>query len=220
VRSRARISTGEDAIRPDASRSGRRARGRPRARRPELERLLLFARNFLKHPRMLGSVVPSSRYLIEHLFASIDFDRARVIVEYGPGVGPITAALLRRMRPDAHLVALEVNAELAAYLRTAIPDQRLHVVHASAERAGAVLERLGRSHADYVVSGIPFSTMPASERRRVVRATRAVLHPGGTFLVYQFSRAVLPDLRATFTEVREDFEPRNIPPARLFYCAA
>jgi len=202
-----------------SSKSSRYRRAAPQPRL-QLEPLLLFARNFVKHPRMLGSAIPSSRFLIERLFASIDFDRARVLVEYGPGVGPITAALLRRMRADAHLVALEVNAELSAYLRLRMRDTRLHVVHASAEQAGQALTRLGLAPADYVVSGIPFSTMPTGERERVVRATRAVLQPGGAFLVYQFSRAVLPDLRATFTDVREEFEPRNIPPARLFYCAA
>ncbi|HEU4643507.1 MAG TPA: methyltransferase [Gemmatimonadaceae bacterium] len=198
--------------------SGRRAAA-PRASLVQLESLLLFARNFVKHPLMLGSAVPSSRYLIEHLVAPVAFDRARVVVEYGPGVGPITAALLQRMRPDASLVALEVNAELAAHLRAVVRDPRLHVVHASAERADDAIARLKLPLADYVVSGIPFSTMPAATRQRVVRVTRAVLQPTGVFIVYQFSRAVLPDLRATFAEVREDFEPRNLPPARLFYCA-
>ena len=189
----------------------------PRAR---LKSLVLFARNFVKHPLMLGSVVPSSQRLINQLLSQIDFGRARVIVEYGPGVGPITRELLRRMRPDAHLVAVEMNTELADFLRTQLRDPRLHVVNASAEHTRAALARLGLPHADYVVSGIPFSTMPAEVRRHVVEATRAVLQPWGAFLVYQFSRAVLPDLRAAFPEVREAFEPLNLPPARLFYCAA
>jgi phospholipid N-methyltransferase len=194
----------------------RRKRVRSRSA-AQLDRLLLFARNFVKHPRMLGSFVPSSRYLIRQILAEIDFDRAHVIVEYGPGVGPITRALLRRMRSAAHLVALERNPELADYLRHTFRDKRLHVLTESAEHAGAALERLGLSRADYVISGIPFSTMPAGERKRVVRATRAVLEKDGAFLVYQFSRAVLPELRSAFSEVREEFEPRNIPPARLFY---
>jgi len=53
--------------------------------------VLLFVRNFFRHPRMLGSIVPSSRFLIKQLLEPINFGRARVIVEYGPGVGVITA---------------------------------------------------------------------------------------------------------------------------------
>ena len=188
--------------------------------RRSADRLLVFARSFLRHPRLLGSVVPSSRFLVERLLAPVDFTRARVVVEYGPGVGPITAVLLARMRSDARLIAFEMDPALAAFLRTSLPDPRLTVVEASAEEVPAVLARLGVGPADYVLSGIPFSTMPATERRAIVRATRAVLHVGGQFLVYQFSRAVLADLRDTFAEVREEFEPLNLPPAQLFFCTA
>jgi len=61
--------------------------------------LLLFSRNFLKHPRMLGSVIPSSRFLVNRLLRQVDWSRARTIVEYGPGVGTITSHLLRRLDP-------------------------------------------------------------------------------------------------------------------------
>lgn len=186
--------------------------------RSHVGRLFVFARSFVRHPRMLGSVVPSSRYLVDRLLAEVRFDQARVIVEYGPGVGPITAPLLARMRPDARLVAFETDPELAAFLRDAVRDPRLHVVEASAEHVVEVLAGLGVARAHYVISGVPFSTMPAAVRERIVGATRAVLHPAGAFLVYQVTRAVLPDLRATFGAVRETFEPRNLPPARLFFC--
>src|SRR6202035_5572823 len=94
---------------------------------------LLFARNFFRHPRMLGSIVPSSRFLIKQLLEPIDWGQARVIVEYGPGVGSITAEVLRRMRPDASLIAIETNPEFVGFLRSSSEDERLHVVEGSAE---------------------------------------------------------------------------------------
>jgi hypothetical protein len=45
-----------------------------------------------------------------------------------------------------------------------------------------------------------------------------VFNPGGAALVYQFTRAVLPYLKSHFRQIDQDFEPRNILPARLFYC--
>ncbi|MBV8877386.1 MAG: methyltransferase, partial [Gammaproteobacteria bacterium] len=39
--------------------------------------VLLFVRNFFRHPRMLGSIVPSSRFLIKQLLEPINFGRAR-----------------------------------------------------------------------------------------------------------------------------------------------
>ena len=57
---------------------------------------------------MLGSLIPSSRFLVNDVLNQVDWDKARVIVEYGPGVGGITAEILRRMRPDARLIAIEI----------------------------------------------------------------------------------------------------------------
>jgi phospholipid N-methyltransferase len=179
---------------------------------------LLFGRNFIKHPKMLGSLIPSSRFLVNHVLAEVDWVRAGVLLEYGPGVGTFTTEILRRMRPDAVLVALETNTDFVRFLRRRIRDQRLHVVHGSAADADAALAALRLGFADYVISGIPYTTMPAELRDTILRKTHSVLHPNGTFLVYQFTRAVLPYLRQVFSRVDQDFEPLNVMPARLFYC--
>lgn len=180
--------------------------------------VLLFARNFFRHPRMLGSIVPSSRFLIKQLLEPINFGRARVIVEYGPGVGVITAQLLRHMRPDAVLIAIEMNPDFVSYLRSAFTDKRLQVIEGSAESVDEILRRFGYQRADYIISGIPFSTIPAPLRERILEKTRDGLEPGGAFLVYQFSTRVLGDLKRIFGYVGRRFEPLNVLPAHLFIC--
>src|SRR6266851_6404518 len=179
---------------------------------------LLFARNFFRHPRMLGSIVPSSRFLIKQLLEPIDWARARVIVEYGPGVGGITAEILRRMSPDASLIVIETNPEFVSFLRSSTEDERLHVVEASAESVVEVLRQHGHERASYIISGIPFSTISARVRERILRRTCSVLEPHGSFLVYQFSTRVLQDLERIFRYVRHQFEPLNVLPAHLFFC--
>src|SRR5712664_1762367 len=108
---------------------------------------LLFARNFFRHPRMLGSIVPSSRFLIKQLLQPINWARALVIVEYGPGVGGITAEVLRHMRPDATLIAIEMNPDFVKYLRGAFTDERLRVVEGSAVSVDEILRRFGYTRA-------------------------------------------------------------------------
>ncbi len=184
----------------------------------QLQQTILFAKTFLKHPVMLGSAIPSSRYLTENLLQRVDWQNARVVVEYGPGVGTLTWPMLARMRPDAQLVAIEANHGFADYLRAANRDPRLHVVHDSAENVRAALRRNRLHCADYIISGIPFSTLSADVRQRILRESGDVLCEGGTFLVYQFTGAVLPHLRQVFSRVRQDFELRNILPARIFHC--
>ena len=179
---------------------------------------LLFARNFFRHPRMLGSIVPSSRFLIRQLLEPINWGRARVIVEYGPGVGGITLEVLRQMRADATLIAIEMNPAFVRHLTDTISDPRLHVVAGSAADVDTMLRRLGLTRADYIISGIPFSTIPPAERERILRKTVAALEPGGAFLLYQFSKRSMEDLKRVFGYVGRRFQPLNLLPAYLFVC--
>jgi hypothetical protein len=52
-----------------------------------------------------------------------------------------------------------------------------------------------------------------------VRKTHDVLHPSGSFLVYQLSRVALPYLEKVFGTVKRDFELLSLIPAHMFYCA-
>ncbi len=179
---------------------------------------LLFAGNFLRHPHMLGSIIPSSRFLVNAVLEAIDWPRARVIVEYGPGVGTFTAEILRRMRSDARLVVIETNLDFVKYLLASQPDHRLRVEHDSAENVQRILQRHALNRANYILSGIPLGSMPASLQSQISVASREALDTDGEFLVYQFTSRVLPVLRATFSDVRRGFEVRNFPPAQMFLC--
>jgi phospholipid N-methyltransferase len=188
--------------------------------RSRIAELSLFASNFVRHPYMLGSIIPSSRFLVNQVLRSIDWTRAGVIVEYGPGVGTFTAEILRRMRGDARLVVIETNGDFVQFLRDSLPDARLQVVHDSAAHVRTVLRRLGLPAAHYIISGIPLGSMPEPVRSNIVGESHAALAPGGALLVYQFTARVLPALRRTFGDVRRSFELCNLPPAQLFVCAA
>ena len=179
---------------------------------------LLFATNFLRHPNMLGSIIPSSRFLVDQVLEPVDWGRARVIVEYGPGVGTFTGEILRRMRGDAHLVAIETNRDFVRFLQRTLPDPRLHVVQDSAAEVQPALRRLDLAAPRYIISGIPLGSMPEPVRTDIVVKSRAALEPGGAFLVYQFTARALPTLQRTFGDVQRSSERRNFPPAQLFLC--
>ncbi len=180
---------------------------------------LLFGRTFLRHPRMLGSAVPSSRFLISRILRQVDWGKTRVVVEAGPGVGTLTTAMLDRVGADASLVAFEMNHTFVAHLRNQIPDPRLRVLHRSAAEAEPALTELGIGGADLLVSGIPLSGLSRPARLDLLAGWRRVLRPGGLLVVYQFTRSALPDLKHVFGQVRQEFEPLNVLPARVFSCA-
>ena len=181
---------------------------------------LLFFRNFFRHPRMLGSIIPSSRFLIKQLLEPNDKKKAREKDEKRPDNRDITAEILRRMRPDARLVAIEMNGDFVNFLKKSLVDPRFDVVEASAADVNEILKTLGLPKADYILSGIPLGSMPAVVRGPILQNTREALAAGGSFLVFQFTTRVLPDLNRVFRYVQRKFEPLNILPAHLFFCSA
>ena len=179
---------------------------------------LMFVRSFLRSPKMIGSAVPSSRFLISKLFRHFEWTKAEVVVEFGPGVGTITRQMLQQLPADAKLIAMETNRDLAAHLEKNIDDSRLHTRLTSAKNVGKALKSLREKGADYIISGIPLSTMPKQERMAIIRNTWKALKPGGVFLVYQFSGLSQDWLEEVFGPVHQQIELRNIPPAWIFRC--
>jgi phospholipid N-methyltransferase len=176
-----------------------------------------FLRGFLKHPKMVASIVPSSRVLIEKMLAPVDWERTKLFVEYGPGVGTFTRVLLDYLGPDAKLVTIDTNPDFTRLLKRSIDDPRLIAINGSAADVEHILDDRGLGKADYVLSGLPFTTLPRGVGDTIAKATANVLRPGGAFLVYQFSPKVLDFIKPHFGRIERGFEWINVPPATLFW---
>lgn len=188
-------------------------RGDRRSRSPQWQ----FLRGFLKHPVMVGSIIPSSRVLIDKMLAPVDWENTGLFVEYGPGVGTFTRALLDRLAPDATLVTIDTNPDFTRYLKQSIDDPRLVAVTGSAAEVDTILRDRGLGSTDYVLSGLPFSTLPPGVGVDIAEATARVIRPGGAFLVYQFSPKVRDFIEPHFARIERGFEWINVPPATLFW---
>jgi len=180
--------------------------------------IALFARNFLKHPSMLGSVIPSSPFLVNDMLAQVDWNRAHVIVEFGPGIGTITREALKRMRRDTVLIVIELNEDFVRYLRATVRDPRLRVVHGSAANVRLILEQQGFASADYIISSVPCSLMPEALQQKIVTESRHALKAEGALLLFQYNRTLLPYLNSSFGSVKQNFQLFNILPATIFHC--
>lgn len=175
----------------------------------------VFFRGFVEHPRMVGSIIPSSRTTIDAMLDPVDWNRCQLFVEYGPGVGTFCRPVLERLPRGGELIVIDTNPLYIDYLRRTIRDSRFHAVLGSAEDVEEIVRSFGHEKADYVLSGLPFSTLPDGVGPAIAAATQRVVRKGGAFLTYQFS-AVARDLTARyFPRVETGFVWANIPPCLL-----
>ncbi len=183
--------------------------------RPQPDNRFAFLQGFLKRPREVGSIVPSSRFLERRIVRRAGVDRAKVIIELGPGTGGTTRALLRAMRPDARLIAIEINPRFVRLLQRD-GDPRLSVHQGSAADIATVLEREGFDHADLILSGIPFSTMTRRIGLEILRSVHDSLSTGGVFVAYQVRDRVEDLGSQLFGRGDVQTEILNMPPMRVY----
>ena len=128
-----------------------------------------------------------------------------MFVEYGPGVGTFTQHILDRLAPDAILLAIDTNPDFTTYLAASSRQPRLRAVTGSAADVREIMADFGFDDADFILSGLPFSTLPTGIGPAIAEATSEALRPGGAFLVYQFSPKVREYIAPAFRPDRPRF---------------
>jgi phosphatidylethanolamine/phosphatidyl-N-methylethanolamine N-methyltransferase len=185
--------------------------------RSTIDDRIVFLREFLRRPRQIGSVTPSSRFLERRIVELAAAGSARVVVELGAGTGGTTRAILDAIAPNARLLAVEINPQFCALLRR-IEDPRLIVHCGSAHELRDALARYGLRAPDVVISGIPFSTIDRGAGALIIATISSVLAPGGSFvaLAYRWSTQVHDLSRPLLGSAHVEMELLNLPPARLY----
>jgi phosphatidylethanolamine/phosphatidyl-N-methylethanolamine N-methyltransferase len=182
----------------------------------QLRQRFEFLRGFVRHPAQVGSIVPSSHRLEQRLVRSAGIAEARSVVEFGPGTGGTTAALLKAMAPAAQLLAIELDSDFHQLLGNTIDDPRFKLEMGSAEHLIHYLAARRMPAPDAIVSGIPFSTMPPEVSARVAAAVTQVLRPGGRFVAYQVRAHVARFISPHLGPPQQSWEMFNVPPVRVF----
>lgn len=91
-----------------------------------------FLKQYLRNPRSIGAIAPSSPALARAMVDAANLAAARVIVEFGPGTGVFTEELVARRRPGTRIIAIELNPDFFRQLQlrfAGVPDGigRAHV---------------------------------------------------------------------------------------------
>ena len=194
-------------------------------RETNLEDTSYFLQRFIKSPKNIASVLPSSRYLAEHMFRGLDLVDGDVLIEYGPGTGSFTWEVerLRQAGVDITYLGVEKDPGMHQYLTRRFTD--LDFVLGDAVDTVAYCRQRGLPSAAAVVSGLPLILMQSRDLFGIVNATRDCLRPDGIFRTFSYvhsypsRRAGL--LRGLMQRCFRDFDlsrpvVRNVPPAFLY----
>lgn len=186
---------------------------------------LTFLREFLRSPATVGAVAPSSPALARQMVLQADVSSAAAIVEFGPGTGAFTRAILASAAPTAAFLAIERNPTLARILQEELPGVRVH--HDSVENLGAILGEAGIAKVDCILSGLPWAAFSEELQDRLLDEVCSTLAPGGRFVTFAYLQGLLlPAGRRFARKIRGRFgrvtkSPvvwRNLPPAFVYRC--
>lgn len=179
-----------------------------------------FLKQWLSNPRRIGAVLPSSRYLANKMVEGIDFNKASVIVEYGPGTGVFTDKLLENRNEDTILLIIENNLKFYKLLKDKYNGlDNIHLIHGSAEHIDQYLKQYNIPHVDYVVSGLPFASLPQHISTNILNSTQHILKEKGRFITFQYSLVKKNFINQFFNHINVKMELRNIPPAYVLNCS-
>jgi len=192
---------------------------------------------FLESIRSLSisaSLFPSSRHLSRALIRHVNFRKATVLVELGIGTGAVTGEILKRMRPDARLYAIDINPSFIVHIKKVMQDPRLVPIVGEAEHLADILGGLRVGPADAIVSSLGLTNMAETQRARIMAQAARHLRRTGVLAQYQYLHANgEPNwlsrigvmrfreerfLRQYFRQVVSERVIVNLPPARVFTC--
>jgi len=148
-----------------------------------------FLFEYIKHPRTIGAVAPSSKHLAGNMMKPIDFNNCSCIAEYGAGTGIFTAELIRRRKNNTHLIIIEQNKSFCNLLRKRFGKLRnVHIINGDACRLRKYMLKYGITSVDYVISGLPFASLSPDISDRILSETRKVLsRSNGKFITFQYT---------------------------------
>lgn len=161
------------------------------------EHLLMLGR-FVRSPRTVGAVMPSSRFLAREIVAGLDLSMACRVVELGPGTGVVTRVLAERLGPEAHALAIDIEPAFVATIAARFP--RIEAVCASASDLPELLHARDSFPADHIISGLPFASLPAEVTASILDAVASSLRPGGTFTTFQYVNGYPTPLARAFRQ--------------------
>lgn len=180
------------------------------------EENLLFIRRWVKNPRGLGSILPSSEALGKFLYKHLDVSEHGYYVEIGAGTGSLTKTLLASGIPPNRLIVLELDPDLHAFLEKILPPEVM-LLCGDAKNLRHLLPPQIAGNVSTVISGIPMMNLSFEEQKDIVEACFAILHTQGSLMQFTYGPlSPLPAKKLQLIKKRVGHVLMNMPPASVW----
>lgn len=200
--------------------------GSEQRRRSLLSGYGAFLWEYMKKPGVVGAIAPSSTCLARRMVEWLDLEHAKVVVEYGPGTGAFTRAILEAKGSGCAYLGIEIHPVLAGMFRERFPGLRLY--QASVKDVRRICDAEGISEVDCVVSGLPWASFSSASQKECLDAMMSVLRMDGQFVTFAYLQGLMlpaglrfrKRLGLYFRQVSTSKTVwRNVPPAFVYRCA-
>lgn len=178
-----------------------------------------FILQYILHPRATGALLPSSKYLAYKMINNIDFDSCNCIIEFGPGTGVFTEELIICKKVETKLLLIESNTEFYNLLKSKYGHiKNMYIINDSAEKIGYYIDRYNIESVDYIVSGLPFTSLPKDMAEKILNNTKEILKDTGIFITFQYTMLKKSFISNFFKNIKVRKEFINFPPAYVLSC--
>lgn len=182
--------------------------------------MIKFLKEYIKNPRQIGAIAPSTRYLAEGMINGIDFENVNCIIEYGPGTGVFTEQLIQRCNERTKILLVEYNEKFCDELKARYGSRNnVIIINDSAENVSNYLLKHQIKKVDYIISGLPFTSLPKDISENILDNTSSILSKNGEFRTFQYSMVKKHLFERKFENISHTRVYRNLPPAYVLKCS-
>jgi len=180
---------------------------------------------FFSNPIRTGAICASSPELSRLITKDIGIERAKSVVELGPGTGAVTGFILESINPAASFFTIELNPDIIIALKKKFPKVKTY--HDCASNLPSILRKEGLEKVDVVISGLPWAYFSDEVQEEILSSIVDNLPKGGVFSTFAYIQGtILPAglsfkkrLRKYFSKVeKSQVIWMNIPPAFVYRC--
>ena len=176
-----------------------------------------FIKESLKNLKEVGTLLPSSKFVVSKMIEPINFENDITILELGPGTGVITKEILKKMSKKSKLICFETNKSFLKELKGKISEE-FTLINDSAENMKSHLNKLNITKVDYIISSVPLVTLQKEITNKILLSSSETLGKNKKFIQLQYSKLMDKRLEHYFNQIDITFTPINYIPAFIYTC--